>query len=176
MFHLVGIFKTSSPEDSILNNPEKHALRRQRKEPGNIEVSQQKADSLNIKRLLLIKENQISQVKEFSTFLCMGGCKKESGLTEIIPFISVSAIRGQHLMFFTSWAPLGSLYGVAATWWLLDLRYSSTSWVPLCSDWRSGIADNCGLWHHCSLIWQEIFHFSHPTIWEVFIQEYLPKL
>jgi len=54
------------------------------------------------KRLLLIKENQISQVKKFSTFLCMGGCKKESGLTEIIPFISVSAIRGQHLMFFTS--------------------------------------------------------------------------
>ena len=28
--------------------------------------------SLNIKRLLLIKENQISQVKEISIFLCMG--------------------------------------------------------------------------------------------------------
>ena len=26
-------------------------------------------------RLLLIKENQISQVKEFSTFLCLGRCK-----------------------------------------------------------------------------------------------------
>ena len=28
----------------------------------------------NIKRLLLIKENQISQVKEFTIFLCMGRC------------------------------------------------------------------------------------------------------
>ena len=84
MFHLVGIFKTSSPEDSILNNPEKHALRRQRKEPGNIEVSQQKADSLNIKRLLLIKENQTSQIKEFSSFLSMGRCKHLGSLKSFL--------------------------------------------------------------------------------------------
>ena len=30
---------------------------------------------LNIERLLLIKENQTSQVNEFSAFLCMGRCK-----------------------------------------------------------------------------------------------------
>ena len=36
----------------------------------------QGAGSLNIKRLLLIKENQISQIKEFSAFLCMGTCKE----------------------------------------------------------------------------------------------------
>ena len=35
---------------------------------------QRRADSRN-KKLLLIKENWISQVKEFSTFLCMGRCK-----------------------------------------------------------------------------------------------------
>ena len=50
-----------------------------------------------IKRLLLIKENQISQVKEFSTFLCMGGCKKESGLTEIILIIFFAAEDGEAL-------------------------------------------------------------------------------
>ena len=33
---------------------------------------QQGACSLNIKMLLLIKENQISQIKEFNIFLCMG--------------------------------------------------------------------------------------------------------
>ena len=36
---------------------------------------QQKAGSLNIKRLLLIKENQVSQIKEFGALLCMGKCK-----------------------------------------------------------------------------------------------------
>ena len=36
---------------------------------------QQKPGSQNIKRLLLIKNNQISQVNEFSTSLCMRRCK-----------------------------------------------------------------------------------------------------
>ena len=42
------------------------------------------------KRLLLIKEKQISPVKEFSTFLGMGRCK--SGLTEITPQLSGARI------------------------------------------------------------------------------------
>ena len=40
--------------------------RRQEEEPDYIEVLQQRAGSLNIERLLLIKENQMTQVKEFS--------------------------------------------------------------------------------------------------------------
>ena len=44
-------------------------------EPGYIGVLQQRAGSLHVKRLLLIKGNQISQVKEFSAFPCMGRCK-----------------------------------------------------------------------------------------------------
>ena len=52
--------------------------------------------SLNFKKLLLIKENQISQVKEFSTFLCMGSFKSQ--LTEIIPFIYISATLTLSLM------------------------------------------------------------------------------
>ena len=43
-----------------------------RREPGYTEVLQQRAGSLNIKTQLLIKENQISQVKEFSALLYMG--------------------------------------------------------------------------------------------------------
>ena len=68
MFYSVGSFRTSS-------NPERTALRRQGEEPGYTEVLQQRAGSLNIKRLLLSKENQISQVKEFSTLLRMGSLK-----------------------------------------------------------------------------------------------------
>ena len=73
MFYLLGSFRTSSPGESISGNPETTALRRQEEEPGDIEVLQQRAGGLNLKRLLLIKENQInSQVKKFSAFLRMG--------------------------------------------------------------------------------------------------------
>ena len=40
-----------------------------RDESGYLEVWQQRASSLNIKRLLLIKGNKISQIKEFGAFL-----------------------------------------------------------------------------------------------------------
>ena len=75
-----GIFRTSSLGDSISSNPERTALRRQGDEPGYIKVLQQRAGSLNFERLLLIKENQISQVKEFSAFLCMGRGKSLGSL------------------------------------------------------------------------------------------------
>ena len=72
---MVGIVKTSSVRDSISSNVERTLRRRQGEEPGYIEGLQQRAGRLNIKRVLRIKENQTSQVKEFSTFLCMGRCK-----------------------------------------------------------------------------------------------------
>ena len=59
---------------------------------------QQGASSPNIKRLLLTKENQISQVIQ-----CLFLCEQiqEPGLTEVISFIYISAIWGQFLMLFT---------------------------------------------------------------------------
>ena len=72
MFYSMRTFRTSSPGDSISSEPERSALRRQGEEPGYTDVLEQGAGGLNIKRLLLIKENQISQGKEFSTFLCGG--------------------------------------------------------------------------------------------------------
>ena len=80
MFYLLGIFRTLSPGDSISSNPERTVLRRPGEEPGYIEFLQQRAGSLNIKRLLLIKENQISPVKELSAFLCMGRCRSLDSL------------------------------------------------------------------------------------------------
>ena len=74
MFYLVEIFRTSSQGGSNSSNTERTALRRQGEEPGDIEVLQQTAGSLNIKRLLIIKENLIFHTKEFSTFVCMGRC------------------------------------------------------------------------------------------------------
>ena len=74
MFYSVGIFRTSSPGDSISSNSERTAPRRRGEEPGYMYVLQQRAGSLNVKIVLLTKEKQISQVKEFAAFLCMGRC------------------------------------------------------------------------------------------------------
>ena len=76
MFYSAEIFRTSAQETAS-----QVALpRRQGEEPGYIEILQQRAGSQNIERLLLFKENQISHVKEFSVFLCMGRCKSLGSL------------------------------------------------------------------------------------------------
>ena len=80
MFYLVGSFRTSSLGDSISSNPRGLLQGGYQREPGYMEVLQQKSGGQNIKRWL-IKENQISQINKFSTFLW------ESGLIEIIPLI-----------------------------------------------------------------------------------------
>ena len=88
MFYLMGMFRTPSPEDSISSDPKRIALRRQGEEPGYIEVLQQRAGSLNIKRVLLVKENQISQIKELSAFLHMGRCKSLGSLKSFLLYAS----------------------------------------------------------------------------------------
>ena len=72
------------------------ALRNQskevREEPGYIEILQRNPGRWNIEKLLLIKENQTSQVNELNVFLCMiQGC----GPIEIIPFICTLTVLGQ---------------------------------------------------------------------------------
>ena len=97
--YLVGIFRTSSLGDSISSKPERTAPRRWAEEPGCIEVLQQSAGSQNIKRLLLIKENQISQVKKFSAFLCMERCKSLGFLQSFLwyaPQLSGASILFSH--------------------------------------------------------------------------------
>ena len=63
------------------------------------------------KRLLLIEENQLSQIKEFSTSLCMGRCKCVGSLTHSL-YKHLSYL-GPVSCVFTSWlsslAPLGVL-------------------------------------------------------------------
>ena len=72
-----------------------------RDKSGYVEVWQQRAGSLNIKKLLLIKGNKVSIIKEFRAFLM---CRKmqESVFTEVIPLICISAIWGRYPCFFTS--------------------------------------------------------------------------
>ena len=57
-FSLVGIFRTSSPGDSISSNPERTVLRQE--ESGYIEVCN-KGKWSELQKIIVIKENQISQ-------------------------------------------------------------------------------------------------------------------
>ena len=96
MLYSMVIFRTSSLGYSISSNPERSGPWRLGvgREVRLYRSLQEGACSSNIKRLLLIKEVQISQIKELSDFICMGRCKI-SWLTEIIPFVCILAIWGQ---------------------------------------------------------------------------------
>ena len=69
--------------------------------------------SQNIKRLLLIKENQTSQVNELVLFYTWEDAK--SGIIEIIPLMCTSAIWGQYPVFFSSWVSSGCTAGGGCT-------------------------------------------------------------
>ena len=85
-------------------------------------------NSQYIKRLLLTKENQTSQVKEFSAFLCMGRCKSLDSLksflwyapqlsgASILCFLILSLLRVHH------W---GWLQWLMVWWWASSSILSS---------------------------------------------------
>ena len=85
MFYLVDFLRTSSPGGSLSDSSEE-LLQKDKEEPGYIGILQQKPGSQNIKRLLLIKEKQTSQVKVFSPFLCTGRCKSLRSLQSFVRF------------------------------------------------------------------------------------------
>ena len=65
------------------------------------------------KRSLLIKENQVSQVQQFSTFSIYGKMQK-AGLTKTIPLLGTTAIWGQYPVLFSSCISQGTPLGEAA--------------------------------------------------------------
>ena len=83
MFYLVRILRTSSLGGSISSNPERTTLRRRGDEPDYIQVLQQIAGRLNIKRLSL-KKTRYPKLRNL--VLSVYGKMQESGLTEIVPF------------------------------------------------------------------------------------------
>ena len=81
-----------------------------------MEVLQPRAGSLNIKRLLLMKENQIAWVKEFSAFPSVGRCESLGSLKSLLS--CACQLPGASVPPLT----------LALVPW--DRRYCSPSWVP----------------------------------------------
>ena len=76
-----------------------------KRDPGYIGIFAMKSRQLEHQKLLLIKENQTSQVNELNVFLCMiQGC----GPIEIIPFICTLTVLGQCPPFLYPESPQGA--------------------------------------------------------------------
>ena len=101
-----------------------------REKPGYIEVLQQRAGSLKMKRLLLIKENQITQVKAVSSFLCNGRCKGLGSLKSLLPYaaqLSMASILCFHILnFLSSELTIGRDYSLKAARWKAFLSFPSS--------------------------------------------------
>ena len=80
---------------------------------GYLEVFQQGIGRLNIKRLLLIKENQRFQIKELTVSLCLGRCKSLASLKSFFSYVSQLSWSSS-LSFSHPELLWGSLSGVTA--------------------------------------------------------------
>ena len=144
MFCSVGIFRTSSLGDSMLSNPWERL--------GGVGMSDyieicNKGQIVWISKIFLwIKENQVSQVREFSAFLYMGRCKSLGSLKSLLSYASQLS-EATCLCFHL---PSSSGLSVSSGCSLIPAishRCSFPSWVL----WRAGIADDCDIlvyWHN----------------------------
>ena len=111
---------------------------------------------------LWVRENQIPQVNEFSTFLCMGRCKSLGSLKS---FLSCAPqLSGASVLRFHTWVPQCSPWGVAAVWSVPDNGYSFPSWVLL--GLRNSHLEGWHwrwLWHACSLLMAGYTSFLRTT-------------
>ena len=110
MFYSADILRTSSPGDRSARLLWGTSPKRQGRSQDTKRISQ------GIKRLLLIKENQTYQVKEFSTFLCMRRCKVWAYWN--YPFDRHLSYLGPVSCVFSFWVPSGLTTGMAITRWL----------------------------------------------------------
>ena len=95
------------------------------------EFLQQRPSSQNIKRLLLIKENQLSQFKEFSAFLCMERCKSLGSLKSFFWYApQLSGVRIS--CAFSSWVSPGCVMEEGQTYPLFtDTAGNVYSVIPI---------------------------------------------
>ena len=96
-----------------------------------IQVLQQGTSNLNIKRLLLIKENQIPPIKRFSTLLCMERCKDLGLLKSFVsyaPHLSEARSCSLIVPVFNSLFTLrGGKYDDGCL-----LHFFASPWAPQC--------------------------------------------
>ena len=149
--------RTSSLGDSSSDDQERSVSEEVQRGARLCRCLLQGAGNMNIKRLLLIKENQISCIKEFSALLCMERCKHSGLLKSALSYASQLSeaksyflivlildssftVKGGCLLCFLEYSMLLSLSWGGSRWWLLD-GWCFT-WAP---KFAFGISDVCNI-------------------------------
>ena len=139
-----GKMRTAAWE-AVLQKALEVVPRRQGKELGCIGVWQQRASSWNIKKWLLIKENQVSQVKELGAFLHVGRCNSLDSLKSFLWY--APQYLGPVSCMFTSWVSSGLTLGTG-------LRLMASRWQVLFSlEFVQGSPAHVGWWWHPLFNW-----------------------
>ena len=134
MFYLMDKTENLSPRDAASQIARRDCSKEGREEPGYLGVFATKTRQSDIKRLLFIKENQIAQVKEFSTFLCMWRCKSLGSLKSFL--WHAPQFSGACVLLFSILSPLRVHSWRDCSGWGLGNRQPvclhclSPSWVP----------------------------------------------
>ena len=155
---------TSSPGGSISSDTGRELFRGGGEGGGGVRLYrslQKGAGSLNIKIVLLIKEKQISQVKELRAFLCMGGWKVWA-YWNLSFHMHLNYLGPESCIFSNSPTPqlLGAHCQRGCAWWLLDSRLCF-SWMPFSSVQFSRSVMSNSLWPHG----HSTLGFSEIHIW-----------
>ena len=161
MFYLVGIFRTSSPGDSLSSNPERIALRMWGQESGYIEICNKRHVVWTSKIFLWIKTRYL-RLRNLELFLY--GKMQESGHWNHSLHMHLDYPEPTSCCLLTFWAPLGLAVGSGCSpdgcqitgIFLLPEERALEVKLEACTHWW--------LWHPCLLVWQEIFHFSKRTL------------
>ena len=115
-------------------------------EPGDIEVLQQREGSLNVQRVLLIKESQITQAQELVLFCEWEGARV--WFPERIHFTSTSAVwasvRRFHILSFLR-ADGGEWLQPRGCWTAGIVQVPGRPQGSETHLWRPGISDDCAI-------------------------------
>ena len=133
------------------------------REPGDIEVLQQRTGSLNVKNFLL-KKTRYPKLRNLTLFYVW----EDSGVWAQwnLSFDMFLSYLEPVSCAFPSWVSSGLTIGsgcslVIVRWQIVFPSGVSSELTSL--RWRAAIADNCGIL--CILIWQAIFHLSILSPW-----------
>ena len=121
MLYSVGIFRTSSPGDSISSNSENC--------------------SMEVREGARLKKTRYPKLRNLVLFLCMGGYKSLGSLKAFLWYVPQVSRPVSYI--FTSWVPSGLTVGSGCSPWLLDGMAGILSFL---SPSRLTITGSCICW------------------------------
>ena len=166
-FSSAGIFRTSSPGVSVWSDPERTARRRWAVGEGarwhtSFATKGRRSERQKVFPILYMKENQASQVKEFSAFPYMGRCSS-LGSRKSCLWCASQRSGATILCFSHPGLPRGSPRGSGRSGMAARRQVVFQSRAGLTGSPSRDGRDCWWLRRPCLLMRREMFHFSPPS-------------